>query len=122
MGQLKEHMQIQHGDQLRRLPNDEATPACRVCGADHVGMLTSCFLVLRGNYVFPPEFGCETFILDPDIGITTYTLPNGSTAVVVKVVKGDDSAMVMHEDCVDLAITSVDTIDQQAEEDSWLGR
>lgn len=117
MGHLKDHMQTHHGDQLRSLPNDEATPPCRICGAPHIGNLASCHLVLRGNYVFSPAFGREVFILDPDIELTAHELPNGAIGFVVNVDPAEESAMVMHEDCTSLALNTVEHADCCGE--SW---
>lgn len=101
------------------MENDETTPGCPACGAEHVGVLTPCYLLARGNYVFSPELGCEVFVLAPDAGITSFSLPNGMVAFVVDVQKKGKATMIMHEECVDMALERYDDMEDPDEEDDY---
>lgn len=102
----------------QRMENDETTPACRICAAPHVGVLTPCYLGLRGSYIFSPELGCEVFALDPSVAIEFFKLPNGQTAVVVDMNPKLRVTGAAHEDCVETASAKLEmTIDFNEEDD-----
>ena len=88
------------------MEHDELTPACRLCGQTHVGMLASCYLVLRGNYIFVPSLGVQVFALDPRAPIVFTELPSGAKALVIDVNDRNEAIAVMHEECADHAAES----------------
>lgn len=116
MTRVKKYLRDRYTDRYNQLPNAEGTPGCRICGTNHVGLLVPCYLLLSGTYVQPPSFGCVAFRLDPDCDVTLYSQPDGGTMLVVKVNQGDESSLIMHEDCVELAINNVDMMDEAIEE------
>ncbi len=89
--------------EIGAMPNDDTTPPCRLCGADHVGVLTPTYLTLRGNYMWNAELGCEVFVLDQRIGLEFMALPTGGKAIIVDVNPKKALAAVAHEDCIDEA-------------------
>lgn len=81
------------------MPNDEATPGCALCGADHTGITTPCFLALRGHYTYIPALKGAVFVLDGRSEVTYLEMPSGRKALAVDVASRGATARVVHEDC-----------------------
>jgi hypothetical protein len=99
------------------MENDETTPACKICGDEHIGLLTPAYALLRGSYMIPPSLGHEVFVLDPELGAEFFKLPNGQHAIILDVNKRKPASCIAHEVCVRLAIEALDTVGPAGVED-----
>lgn len=85
----------------RRMENDETTPPCLLCDAPRVGILTPCYLMLRGNYVFSPEHGAQIFIFDDELKVEFTQTMGGRKACFVDVLPGELASVIVHDDCAE---------------------
>jgi hypothetical protein len=110
---------------------DKTTPGCRFCGEAHIGVHTDSALMLRGTYVFSEELGHELFVLDPDVKLVQFELPNGQPALVVDMDRPEIAAAT-HIDCIERILIDVgleeaddeeeenDELDEEEDEDDGL--
>ena len=89
------------GANAQPMEDDASTPSCVLCGADHVGVVTPCMLMLRGSFGFNEALGVELFFIDPKIALEVIHMSDGSYALAVDVNARRKKAMVAHEECWD---------------------
>jgi hypothetical protein len=90
---------VRTGPDALPMEDDESTPSCVACGADHVGVVTPCMLMLRGSFGYNEQVGLELFFIDPKIAMEVIELSDGTYALCVDVNARRKKAMVMHEEC-----------------------
>lgn len=92
-----------HGANAEAMANDEVTPGCALCAAEHTGIMTPCYLALRGHYAYIPALKGAIFVLDKHSEVTFLEMPSGRKALAVDVSSKGATARVVHEDCADAA-------------------
>jgi cold shock CspA family protein len=98
---FEERLRKLMGPNAMRMKHDEVTPPCLICEDPHAGVLTPCYLLLRGNYVFSPQHGAEVFVFDPELQVEFFELQNGQKACFVDVNQRKKTAAIIHDDCAE---------------------
>lgn len=84
--------------------HDDTTPPCRFCDHPNVGMHNESTLMLRGSFVFNAEHGTAMFVLDPDIELVVFELPNNQYAFMYDT---SAAAAATHTECITTLLKEV---------------
>jgi len=109
------------GANAEPMKNDETTPPCALCGAPHIGILSACYLVLRGNFLFFDKLGITVFKPDRKADALFIKLPSGETGISVDITERSETAAVIHDSCADLAKGKLAALREVTEEEVLYG-
>jgi hypothetical protein len=74
----------------------DISPACDLCGQEHIGMRQKSELMLSGEWHIDMENDVPVFVLDKDIEMAVRQLPNGQLALVINV---EGPVKALHTEC-----------------------